>query len=238
MKNPFDVDKKIEVAINNVGKKTKLVYFVYGVAILSAIISVYFTSSAMSQSAPIAIAVIMAVAISAYIDLTPQIASFLLVKNKHKIVAILLYCSIAIPIVYSMGTTVQTMYNIQGNAIEKNRTKTINTSKKKEAIENAKKERSVLIELREKYIKEVQDAQLGTYKERIARDRVKEIDEKIGSFDKIINEQEEYVRNDFYTFVSNVLGIDGEKIELLFLVIPAVFVDLIAPILLSVVVLL
>lgn len=242
MKNPFEtidvIDRKIETAVKSEKKQSKIRYLVYGIAVLSACMSIYFTSTAMSQSAPLPIAILMAISISGYIDIAPQVASRIFASGKHGLVAFILYVSLTIPILYSMSTTIQTMYTMQSVKIELARTKIDEMKQKEDQRLNAIAERERLTTLLNKYNEEILQETVGTYKERTLRQRIIELEGKINDIDSISNTVIDYKRKDFYTFISDTIGMKGDMLELLMMVVPAVFIDLIAPILLSVVILL
>lgn len=233
MKNPFDykIEQKIAETIHT--KRKPIKYPIYAVAIIAGGLSIYFTTNTMMQSLPIIISVMIAVVITLYIDIAPQMAAQLLSEKRNRIIAFVLYFSLCIPVIFSMSTTIQTIYLFQSKQIEQRRTSALMNKQQDENNNNIRKEVERLKELRNKYDEELKAAQVGSWAERTVRARISEIDTRIESLQSQIKEVF-VVRSDFYSFISSITGINADSIEFLLILTPAIFIDIISPILLSV----
>ena len=247
MKTPFDtiIDNRINTVVEEQkkevtkqNKKPVFYWLAYVIAFIATGLSVFFTSYAMMQSAPTPVAIAMAVVISLYIDVAPQIATIMLTKGKWYI-SVLLYLLTIIPMSYSMSTTLNTMYTIQSSKIEQRRTQKLQQDQRNKERDLLEAERKELIEIKEKYQEELKGLKTGTWQERVTLNRINEINERLNKLSVKTEEQEvKYIRTDFYSFVAGIFKIDSDIIEFFVMAIPALFIDLVAPILLSIVILL
>jgi len=219
MKTPFDnVDR---VIINEVEKKKKrnpIKILAYVTASLAAMLSVYFTSVTMIELLPVVIAVAMSVAITLYIDIAAQIAALML--KRSKVLSVALYILTLVPIAFSILTSLKTMYSIQSVKLESQRNDVQAAEVSKEQLEQLRAER-------QKYEDELLTVKVGSWQEVTIRKRLAEIDQKMGDI------TDTYKRTDFYTFLASITGLTQDWVEFLFMAFPAIFIDIIAPVILT-----
>lgn len=222
------------------------------IAIGAAIVSLYNTYEWFAALRPAVIAALMALSMVGASVLLPDF-SIVLFKNKNKTIGSLIFLVGVIATVFCMVTTMAAIYN--GHTWSASKIEEVSASE--EAIQDAKSERDRIIsdiEMDKSSISDTQAkiAQLDARETisggaQILQRRLEKFQDKLANDSRRLSETQvrldasrgEQAKNsgagrDFYTFISSVIGGKPSSVEFFASIIPAVFLELVAPIMVAV----
>lgn len=217
----------------------------FGVAAVTFVLSVYFTGLWFSTMFSLWIAIPISVSMVSYMVLSPQVAD-----KVNGFVKAPLWTTFAIALVFSMGSTVAGQYNQITSNID------VTAVNDRALLESLRSEEEELVarleEMREQQAFHQQTLQRlsQTAEDRMEnagfiwteRTKVDELGDEIAAVQETISSVRSQIREelqqgstgatvqrqDFYTWLGSLVGIQRSQMEFLISALPAIFVDVIA----------